>query len=72
MFTLSLIVGSCLLTADTGTCSDGVTRYSYDSTDGLCKPFIYSGCGGNNNNFNSQADCESNCAAQYEQGIIKI
>lgn len=63
-----LFSDSCMLPTQSGSCSDRLTRYSYDSNDGLCKPFIYSGCEGNTNNFDSQAKCEDNCAAEHEQG----
>nr|ACV66786.1 serine protease inhibitor 2 [Rana chensinensis] len=36
-------------------------NYYYDKETGTCKPFIYGGCGGNKNNFDTQEDCEASC-----------
>lgn len=36
-------------------------RYYYDSKAKACKEFKYSGCGGNANNFVSEADCYNVC-----------
>ncbi|XP_034126382.1 male accessory gland serine protease inhibitor-like [Drosophila guanche] len=33
--------------------------WSYDGS--TCVSFIYGGCGGNDNRFNSQAECEAKC-----------
>ena len=38
-----------------------VTRYYYDMRTSSCKAFVYSGCDGNANNFESLNDCESRC-----------
>lgn len=36
-------------------------KYAFNTFEWKCKPFVYSGKGGNNNNFDSNAECESNC-----------
>ncbi|KAK9688591.1 ADAM-TS Spacer 1 [Popillia japonica] len=56
----------CLLTADTGTCGEGnQRRWFYDNSKGECIAFIYSGCGGNANNFNSHTECWQTCRQVY-------
>ena len=39
------------------------TRYSYDKVSNICRPFNYSGCEGNSNNFDSLYACQHTCVA---------
>ncbi|EPB75065.1 Kunitz/Bovine pancreatic trypsin inhibitor domain protein [Ancylostoma ceylanicum] len=41
----------CLEDADNGLCKACMIRYYYDRALRRCEPFVYSGCGGNENNF---------------------
>lgn len=36
-------------------------RFYYDIQTDECKPFVYTGCGGNKNNFYTSDFCERNC-----------
>ncbi|CAI9538143.1 unnamed protein product [Staurois parvus] len=38
-----------------------ITRWYYDVTERKCVPFIYGGCGGNRNNFDSEEYCLAVC-----------
>ena len=38
-------------------------RYYFDKYENRCQQFIYSGCGGNDNNFETRAECERSCPA---------
>uniref|UniRef100_A0A915KDY4 BPTI/Kunitz inhibitor domain-containing protein n=1 Tax=Romanomermis culicivorax TaxID=13658 RepID=A0A915KDY4_ROMCU len=51
----------CSHPEDVGDCGSAISRWRYDSTVHLCQPFIYSGCGGNGNNFASHAECRARC-----------
>jgi len=42
-------------------CRAMLKRWYYDSTAQTCKPFGWTGCGGNDNRFDSRDDCESQC-----------
>ncbi|PZC78909.1 hypothetical protein B5X24_HaOG216999 [Helicoverpa armigera] len=51
----------CGLTFDYGFCFGAVERYYFDSKWKVCKSTIYSGCGGNKNNFYSKEQCDQIC-----------
>ena len=55
------LAGICNLNSDTGPCKDDVEQWFYDAEKGRCLPFSWSGCGGNENRFQSQEECESAC-----------
>lgn len=39
-------------------------KYYYNKEKGGCDIFIYGGCGGNDNRFNTQSECEQFCQAK--------
>ena len=45
-----------------GPCSSQIRRYYYDKRVNSCKIFLWSGCGGNGNNFRSRRFCTQTCA----------
>ncbi|KAJ8038426.1 Carboxypeptidase inhibitor SmCI [Holothuria leucospilota] len=51
----------CFLLPDPGPCYGHFPRIFYDVYSGTCKDFIYGGCEGNQNNFESVQTCESVC-----------
>ncbi|EFX79782.1 hypothetical protein DAPPUDRAFT_304363 [Daphnia pulex] len=53
----------CKLPADIGPCRAAKPRYHYNLTAGECQPFNFGGCRGNNNNFQTIEQCQSECAA---------
>ncbi|XP_045496946.1 carboxypeptidase inhibitor SmCI-like [Colias croceus] len=59
----------CSLTFDYGYCFGSLTVWYYDPLWQVCKERIYSGCGGNKNNFYNKEQCESIC--NFNTGIIK-
>ncbi len=44
-----------------GPCEAAFPRYGYDNAVGYCIPFIYGGCEGNDNNFESLEECDAAC-----------
>uniref|UniRef100_A0A8C7YLS8 Serine peptidase inhibitor, Kunitz type 1 a n=1 Tax=Oryzias sinensis TaxID=183150 RepID=A0A8C7YLS8_9TELE len=52
---------TCTETPDTGTCRESSTKWYYDPYQEDCFPFNYSGCGGNENKFDTKNYCQSFC-----------
>ncbi|CDW51747.1 Kunitz protease inhibitor [Trichuris trichiura] len=51
----------CTLTAEAGPCNAYIPRWAYNFLLGRCYMFVYGGCGGNANNFETQSECEKVC-----------
>lgn len=47
-----IVVGPCLAV---------IPRYAFDVGSQMCVPFNYGGCGGNDNNYQTLADCQRSC-----------
>ncbi|NXS22366.1 TFPI1 inhibitor, partial [Mystacornis crossleyi] len=51
----------CMTPMDRGLCRAKELRFFYNYSTGRCRPFSYSGCGGNENNFISKKSCLRIC-----------
>ncbi|XP_025832546.1 uncharacterized protein LOC108744182 isoform X2 [Agrilus planipennis] len=51
----------CRLPRERGVCQAMIPRFYYDGSSGTCRFFIYGGCGGNNNNFETLHSCTLKC-----------
>uniref|UniRef100_A0A8D0KLT4 Tissue factor pathway inhibitor n=1 Tax=Salvator merianae TaxID=96440 RepID=A0A8D0KLT4_SALMN len=74
---LVLLPSVCMMHMDKGLCRASEKRYFYNYTTGKCRPFSYSGCGGNENNFTSRKSCLQMCKKGFiqkrgQRGIMKI
>ncbi|XP_061659328.1 amyloid beta (A4) precursor protein a isoform X4 [Syngnathoides biaculeatus] len=59
----------CWASAETGPCRAMLPRWYFDRRDGRCVQFIYGGCGGNRNNFESEEYCVSVCRSVIPTAI---
>lgn len=53
----------CCLEKETGPCEAAMPRYYYDKEAAMCLEFMYGGCEGNQNNFETMEACEEECGA---------
>ncbi|XP_073952622.1 BPTI/Kunitz domain-containing protein-like [Choristoneura fumiferana] len=53
----------CSLAFDYGTCFGYYHRWTWDNIAKTCKRRLYSGCGGNQNNFQTRRECFANCVS---------
>ncbi|GCB61692.1 hypothetical protein scyTo_0012959 [Scyliorhinus torazame] len=51
----------CLMLQDPGPCKASSRRFYYNRYTQKCEQFIYGGCRGNENNFESQTECTLHC-----------
>ncbi|XP_075555281.1 actinia tenebrosa protease inhibitors-like isoform X2 [Dermacentor variabilis] len=52
----------CHLPPEVGPCKAAIPKYYYNVSEHACLEFIYGGCGGNSNKFDSKQECEQGCA----------
>ncbi|XP_017333399.1 collagen alpha-6(VI) chain isoform X2 [Ictalurus punctatus] len=58
---LTLGHDKCYLKKDTGPCRNYVIKWFYDQELNKCSRFVYGGCDGNLNRFDTQYECEAHC-----------
>jgi hypothetical protein len=51
----------CRLPMVVGPCEAAIQRFWHDPATGVCVPFVYGGCEGNANNFDSLEACQAAC-----------
>jgi hypothetical protein len=59
------VLPTCLQPAEAGTCRGYLERFAFNGATLSCEPFVYGGCGGNGNNFETAGECEATCVSQY-------
>lgn len=57
----------CLVKTEPGPCKQYVHKWSFNKTEGKCRMFPYGGCLGNENRFNSEAECLHHCVGGPER-----
>lgn len=57
------MIESCNLPKEVGgsECTEKHARWLFSAEDNKCMPFYYTGCGGNENNFDSEHSCAEQC-----------
>ncbi|KAF8777254.1 Kunitz-type serine protease inhibitor 1 like protein [Argiope bruennichi] len=51
----------CYQPKDPGNCRMHILNWYYDSAGKRCERFVYGGCGGNRNNFETLEECMEKC-----------
>ncbi|XP_060928770.1 amyloid-like protein 2 isoform X1 [Limanda limanda] len=59
--TLQEVKAVCALEGETGPCRASMPRWHFDMSQRKCVRFIYGGCAGNRNNFDSEEYCMAVC-----------
>ncbi|XP_061733840.1 amyloid-like protein 2 [Nerophis ophidion] len=59
--TLQEVKAVCTLEAETGPCRASMPRWHFDLSQRKCVRFVYGGCAGNRNNFDSEEYCMAVC-----------
>ena len=54
----------CSLPLSKGKCQASLRRFHYDPVDGNCKLFVFGGCQGNANNFETMTECINSCIGE--------
>ncbi|XP_057636956.1 eppin isoform X1 [Chionomys nivalis] len=62
----------CSLPKDSGYCLAYFPRWFYNKENSTCQLFIYGGCQGNNNNFQSQSLCQNVCQKRKTCPRVRI
>lgn len=60
----------CKLTREQGNCGTYSNRWWFNAKTGNCEEFIYSGCQGNANNFESYKECQDYCRDARSMFVI--
>lgn len=60
---------SCRVLRAVGRCRASFPRWWYNVTEGTCQPFVYGGCEGNGNNYQSKEECLEKCAGVTENTV---
>ncbi|CRL07350.1 CLUMA_CG020329, isoform A [Clunio marinus] len=61
------IKDTCQLPADIGNCQTYVAQWYYDTKIKRCRQFYYGGCGGNDNRFATDSECEQRCSTREQE-----
>nr|XP_058156500.1 tissue factor pathway inhibitor isoform X3 [Dasypus novemcinctus] len=62
----------CAMKADNGPCRAMITRFFFNIHTQQCEDFIYGGCEGNQNQFESLEECKEKCIIDYPKEISKV
>ncbi|XP_048515012.1 uncharacterized protein LOC105689244 isoform X2 [Athalia rosae] len=59
----------CLVKTEPGPCKHYVHKWTFNKSQGKCRTFVYGGCLGNENRFNSEIECLHYCVGGSEHTL---
>ncbi|XP_008256640.2 tissue factor pathway inhibitor isoform X1 [Oryctolagus cuniculus] len=62
----------CAMKVDDGPCRAYIKRFFFNILTHQCEEFIYGGCEGNENRFESLEECKEKCARDYPKMTTKL
>uniref|UniRef100_A0A3Q3EAG4 BPTI/Kunitz inhibitor domain-containing protein n=1 Tax=Labrus bergylta TaxID=56723 RepID=A0A3Q3EAG4_9LABR len=60
----------CMVSPDPGSCRAAFPKFYYDPDTSTCQTFIYGGCRGNQNRYDSLEECMSQCSGDGNSPIL--
>ena len=63
---------ACLLPKVPGPCEGYYPRWGYDAESKSCTQFVYGGCLGNNNKYETKEECEAVCVEETELSLYLV
>ena len=60
----------CTLPKAVGSCSSAIERYFFSSLSATCEAFLYSGCEGNGNSFDTLEECDKSCDKHIRKFVV--
>ncbi|XP_052057673.1 papilin-like isoform X2 [Mytilus californianus] len=67
-----VVTEQCRQQKDYGDCNGQEVMYYFDNTINDCRPFWYSGCGGNKNRFQNSTRCRRVCRDDFTNEVIPV
>ncbi|RNA27619.1 Kunitz Bovine pancreatic trypsin inhibitor domain [Brachionus plicatilis] len=62
-------VDVCSLPSEMGFCRGYFVKYFFSKENRKCEQFVYGGCGGNDNRFDSVSECEKTCQVEKKNQV---
>ena len=59
----------CFEPMDAGACEDKDLRWYFDSQNNTCTQFLFGGCAGNQNTFDSEETCNTVCPGEFNKSF---
>ena len=67
--TMTNTVQPCLQNPEIGPCKASIEQYYFNAQSRSCQTFLWGGCAGNQNRFNSRDECERACTAYWQPAL---
>ena len=67
---ITVVWPACEMPKATGNCQGSLPRFYFDLSTRTCQPFVFTGCEGNSNNFESFVECEEACPTKQSKWFV--